>query len=205
MTRLHLRLRQGGFIDLDTWMVDSTTIRATRAAAGGGKKGPDEPVDHCLGRSRGGLGTKIHLICDTNGYPLSFTLSPGQQADSRNFIPLLDQVRLPGSQGRPRKRCRTVIADKGYDSEGVRRYCDRFGMQPVIAQRTTHRKPRPGLPRLFDRPKYQQRNVIERLFGWLKERRRLCTRFDKLANSFKAMVTLACIERCMRADFSDKP
>lgn len=98
-----------------------------------------------------------------------------------------------------------MIADKGYDSEGLRRYCDRFGMRPVIAQRTMHRKPRPGLPRLFDRPKYQQRNVIERLFGWLKEKRRLCTRFDKLASSFKAMVTLACIERCMRADFSDKP
>ena len=114
-------------------------------------------------------------------------------------------MRLPGSQGRPRKRCRTVIADKGYDSEGVRRYCDRFGMQPVIAQRTMHRKSLPGLPRLFDRPKYQQRNVIERLFSWLKEKRRLCTRFDKLASSFKAMVTLACIERCMRADFSDKP
>ncbi|WP_158896629.1 transposase, partial [Pseudomonas sp. BAV 2493] len=66
-------------------------------------------------------------------------------------------------------------------------------------------KPRPGLPRLFDQPTYRQRNAIERLFSWLKEERRLCTRFDKLTSSFKAMVTLACIDRCSRVDFSDKP
>ncbi|MFV1943120.1 transposase, partial [Pseudomonas luteola] len=62
----------------------------------------------------------------------------------------------------------------------------------------------PGLPRLFDRPKYKQRNVIERMFGWLKERRRLATRYDKLARSFEAMVTLACALRCMRHYFSYK-
>ncbi|EGH71959.1 transposase [Pseudomonas syringae] len=68
-----------------------------------------------------------------------------------------------------------------------------------------HRKPRPGLPRLFDGPQYKKRNVMERLFSWLKEKRRICRRYDKLASSFKAMVTLACIERCLWADFSDKP
>ncbi|WP_374105702.1 transposase [Pseudomonas sp. NKUCC02_KPG] len=50
------------------------------------------------------------------------------------------------------------------------------------------RKSKPGLPRLFDRPKYRQRNVIERMFGWLKENRRLVTRVDKLAKSYGAMV-----------------
>ena len=77
-------------------------------------------------------------------------LSPGEQAGSRCFMPLLDQISLPGSKGRPRKRCR-------------------------------------------------------RLFSWLKKKRRLCTRYDKLPTSFKAMITLACIEKCLRADFSDKP
>lgn len=132
-------------------------------------------------------------------------LSPGEQADSRYFMPLLDQISLPGGKGRPRKRCRYVLADKGYDSQVLRQYCDRYGMQPVIPLRKMHRKPRPGLPRLFDEPQYKKRNVIERLFSWLKEKRRICTRYDKLASSFKAMVTLACIESCLRADFSDKP
>ena len=45
------------------------------------------------------------------------------------------------------------------------------------------RKPKPGLPRLFDRPKYRQRNIIERMFGWLKKNRRIVTRLDKLAKS----------------------
>ena len=59
-----------------------------------------------------------------------------------------------------------------------------------------------GLPHQFDRPKDRQRKVVERLFG-LKEKRRLNTRYDKLASRL-AMLTLACIELCMRADFSDK-
>ncbi|WP_238349897.1 transposase, partial [Pseudomonas sp. BW16M2] len=59
-----------------------------------------------------------------------------------------------------------------------------------------------GLRRLFDKPKYRQRNAIERLFGWLKEHRRLGTRYCKLAESFAAMVTLACWRRCIRHYFS---
>lgn len=72
----------------------------------------------------------------------------------------------------------------------------------MIAQRTMKRKPKPGLPRLFDRPKYRQRNIIERMFGWLKENRRIGTRYDKLARNFAAMVTQACTMRCLRQYFS---
>ncbi len=92
-------------------------------------------------------------------------LSPGQDADSRYFMPLLEQISLPGGQGRPRKRCRYVLADKGYDSQPLRQYCDRYGMRPIIPLRQMHRKPRPGLPRLFDKPQYKKRNAIERLFS----------------------------------------
>lgn len=145
------------------------------------------------------------MVCDAHGYPLSFTLSPGQHADSTYFAETLDRVRLPGRRGRSIKRCREIIADKGYDSDALRRHCDRHHICPTIAQRSMHRKPKPGLPRVFDRPKYRQRNVIERCFSWLKEKRRLCTRYDKLAISYNAMVTLACIERCLRAEFSDRP
>lgn len=90
-------------------------------------------------------------------------LSPGQASDIAHAQPLLDQVRIPGKSGRPRKRCRWLLADKGYDAEHLRQYCDRYRMQPVIPQRSMKRKPKPGLPRLFDRPKYRQRNIIERM------------------------------------------
>jgi transposase len=71
-------------------------------------------------------------------------------------------------------------------------------MQPVIPLRIMKRKPKPDLPRLFDRPVYSQRNIIKRMFGWLKEHRRIGTRFDKRAQSFAAMVSLAWSLRCLR-------
>ncbi|WAH59978.1 IS5 family transposase [Pseudomonas silvicola] len=205
LKRLHLRLNEQGLIDVQTWMIDSTAVRATRASSGAGKRGPDEPADHALGRSRGGLTTKIHMLCDANGTPLRFLLSGGQASDISHAQPLLDEVSIPSRQlGRPRKRCKWLLADKGYDAEALRRYCDQYRMQPVIPLRSMKRKPKPGLPRLFDRPKYRQRNIIERMFGWLKENRRIVTRFDKLAKSYAAMVSLACSTRCLRHFFSYK-
>jgi len=66
------------------------------------------------------------------------------------------------------------------------------------------REPKPGLGllRFFDRPKYRPRNIIERMFGWLKESRRIVTRLDKLAKSYAAVVSLACAMRCLRHSFS---
>ncbi len=165
--------------------------------------GPDEPADHALGRSRDGLTTMIHMLCDANGIPLRFLPSGGQASDISYAQPLSDGVSIPSSQrGRLRKRYKWLLADKGYDAEALRRDCGQYRMQPVIPLRSMKRKPKPGLPRLFDRPKYWQRNIIERMFGWLKENRRIVTRFDKLAKSYVAMVSLACSMRCSRQLFS---
>lgn len=86
-----------------------------------GKKGPEEPQDHALGRSRGGLTTKIHMLCDAKGVPLNFLLSGGQASDIAYAQPLLDTAHIPSLRGRPRKRCRWLLADKGYDAEALRR------------------------------------------------------------------------------------
>jgi len=75
-------------------------------------------------------------------------------------------------------------------------------VQPVIALRSMKRKPESGLPSLFDCPKCRQHNFIERMFGWLKENRRIVTHFDKLAKSYAAMVSLVCAMRCLRHYFS---
>jgi len=162
------------------------------------KNESDEPADHALGRSRGGLTTKIHMLCDANGVPLRFLLSGGQASDISCTQSLPEGVSTPpAGRGRSRKR-KWLLANKGYDAEALRRYCDRCRIQPVIPIRSMKRKPKPALPRLFDRPKYRQRNVIERMFGWLRENRRLVTRFDKLAKSYAAMVSLACAMRCLQ-------
>lgn len=107
------------------------------------KGGAEEPLDHALERSRGGLTTKIHMVCDANGMPLHFRLSRGQASDISHAQPLLDAVRIAGKPGGPRKRSRWLLADKGYDAEHLRQYCDRYRMQPVVPLRAMPRKPRP--------------------------------------------------------------
>jgi transposase len=61
-------------------------------------------------------------------------------------------------------------------------------MHPVVAQRNIHRRIRPSLPRRFRKPKYRQQNMVERCYSWLKELRRISTRYDKLMSSFNTMV-----------------
>ena len=155
-----------------------------------------EPADHALGRSRGGFGTKLHLVVDSHGIPLAAVVSPGQAHESRFVEPALRVVRLPrpGRRGgRPRTKPRRLAGDKGYSYSRVRQQLRRRGIRAVIP---TRRDQRPN-PR-FDKPTYRRRNVVERLVGWLKENRRLATRFEKLAVNFLAMVKLAMLQRCLR-------
>ena len=164
---------------------------------------PGEPEDHALGRSRGGFGTKLHLVVDSHGIPLAAALSAGQAHESRYVEPVLRAVRLrrPRGRGGPaRTRPRRLAGDKGYSYPTVRRYLRRRGIRAVIPTRKDQR-PNPR----FDKPTYRRRNIIERLVGWLKESRRLATRFEKLAVNFLAMVKLAMLQRCLRVlDSPDK-
>jgi transposase len=121
---------RAGAVGLITWVVsvDSTVARAHQHAAGARKKGDlqveppggidAEPADHGLGRSRGGLTTKVHLACERAGpKPLSVVITAGQRGDSPQFQAVLDRIRVPRpGRGRPRTRPRRVLADKAYGS-----------------------------------------------------------------------------------------
>ncbi|MEV4734546.1 transposase, partial [Saccharopolyspora sp. NPDC049426] len=73
----------------------------------------DEPADHALGRSRGGLTTKIHLACEQGRKPLSLLITAGQRADSPQMTAVLEAIRVArGGRGRPRTRPERVLADK---------------------------------------------------------------------------------------------
>jgi hypothetical protein len=87
-----------------------------------------------LGRSRGGLTTKVHLACDGHGRPLAMLVTAGQRHKSTQLGPLLDAVRVPrpGGSGRPRKRPDHLIADRGYSY----RTCRRLLRQRRIATRS---------------------------------------------------------------------
>ena len=114
-------------------------------------------------------------------------LTAGQCHECRSAEPLVDAVRI-GRRRRPGR----VAGDRGYSFPSVRRMLRARRIEPLIPTRSD--QPRDPA---FDRGAYRRRNVVERLVGWLKERRRLCTRFDKLADSYLAMVKLAFITKCM--------
>lgn len=121
------------------------------------------------------------------------TVTPGQQHESTQLETLLDQVHIGGKPGRPRQHFEAVAGDKGYDSEAARQAIRAHGSEPVIAHRKLRDGSYPKAAADFDKVKYKRRNVIERLIGKLKEFRHLATRYDKLAESFRAFVLLGFI------------
>jgi transposase len=114
--------------------------------------------DEALGRSRGGLSTKVHLVCDGKGRPLAVLLTPGQRHGSTHLGALLDAIRVPRlGQGRPRKRPERLIADKGYDFSTCRGLLRRRGIAHVIPRRREregHHAGRVGRRTAFDRETY---------------------------------------------------
>ncbi|MEM8739822.1 MAG: IS5 family transposase [Planctomycetota bacterium] len=154
-----------------------------------------------MGRSRGGFGSKLHLLTCGEGVVLAATLTAGQAHASKQLEPLLDRVKV----GR-RQRGRAVACDRAYDTPACRPAIRRRGMRGVIpAKRLApgKRRRRRGRPPKFDRRLYPRRNVVERTIGSLKRFRRLATRYEKLAVNFMAFVQLAITVLLIRKLFSD--
>lgn len=201
--RVLRRLRSNAIPDRtgrdDLWCIDGTSIRAARCSSGGGKtQNSLEPVDHALGRSRGGFGSKIHILCDSKGLPLHFALSAGQIHDSKVFQEVLDgaDYELYSDSGQVLPWPFALAGDKGYRADYIDDLIVEAGMKPVIpSKRGENRDSRPVV---FDKTAYKRRSIVECLIGWLKESRRICTRFEKTAINFGGMVKLAFIHRFLR-------
>jgi transposase len=120
-----------------------------------------------------------------------FFLSEGQRNEMVSFWPLMEsgEVRGSGRRGRPRLRPRRICADKGYAKGVVRRYLRRLGIRITIARRSNEHRDGP-----FDGEIYRTRNLIERLINRLKHFRRVATRYEKCAENYQAMLTLAAIK-----------
>jgi transposase len=199
LVTLRQTLDAEGLLDWEQWWVDSSQIRASRAAGarrGGGPK--NEPGNHALGRSRGGFGTKLHLLCDRNGLVLSALLLAGQAPESPQFEALLESSAVKRASGRTRRRPRRVGADRAYHAQRIRHWLRAHGIGAVIPARRSRKKPESGRPVSSDRARYGERTVIERCISWLKECRSVATRYEKLAVHYLGMVHLAIIERYLK-------
>lgn len=124
-------------------------------------------------------------------------MSPGQRHESTEFVEVLDAVRIRQPKGAARKRPKRLAGDKGYSLRWIRAWLHRRKIEPVIPQRS-NQVGRPGGCRRFDRQAYRRRNAVERCVGWLKESRRIGTRYEKLALNFLAMLQLAFVLRYLR-------
>ncbi|MBO1350174.1 MAG: IS5 family transposase [Hormoscilla sp. GUM202] len=130
-----------------------------------------------IGRSKGGLSTKIHATCDALGNPTGFHLTPGQAHDLQGADVLLNNIHEIGA----------LLADKAYDA--AERVLDRLfeadclAVIPPKSNRTEQRK--------YDEDMYKWRHIIENFFQKLKQYRAIATRYDKTARNFLGAIYLA--------------
>ncbi len=136
-----------------------------------------------MGRSRGGLTTKIHVVVDANGNPVSLKLTEGQAHDGRSATDMLDTI----GEGQ------ILLADRAYDSDALRTVMTNRGAWANV-------KPMPNRVNIpaFSPWLYRYRNLVERFFSKLKHSRAVATRFEKHDANYLALVKLAATRIWMR-------
>lgn len=129
-----------------------------------------------MGRSRGGLSTKIHLATDQCGKAVRFIIGPGQESDYRKVGDLISGFKTEA-----------LLADKGYDADWLICSAKEQGIEQIVIPPKESRKTKGD----YDKALYKQRNIIERYFKRLKHWRRVATRFEKTARNFMSIIYIA--------------
>ncbi|UXN06678.1 IS5 family transposase [Bartonella sp. HY761] len=154
-------------------MIDATHLKAHRTAASLLKKGI---FPRRIGRTKGGLNSKLHTVCDQNGKPICLLLTERQMSDYKGAALLL--AHLPDAK--------ELIADRGYDADWFRQALLDKKIKACIP-------PRKGRTTeiVYDRQTYRLRHIIENLFAKLKDWRRIATRYDRCAHTFFSAICIA--------------
>jgi transposase len=164
--------------DAAVQMIDTSIVRVHQHAACVARN-----RSQSMGRSRGGLTSKIHAVVDTNGLPVRLGLTAGEAHDNRLALSLLSRLRS-GSM---------LLADRGYDADWIRAFATERGAWANVPPRSNRKEPICFSPHL-----YRARNLVERFFNKIKQCRRIATRYDKLAANYLAFIQLASIRLWLR-------
>ncbi|MEO5706518.1 MAG: IS5 family transposase [Alteraurantiacibacter sp.] len=154
-------------------MIDATHLKAHRTAASLFKRGA---LPRRIGRTKGGLNSKLHAVCDGEGRPIMLLLTEGQMSDHKGAFLLLDA--LPNAK--------ELLGDKGYDSDWFRAALCERGITPCIPQRSNRK-----VQYHYDKILYRQRHKIENVFARIKDWCRVATRYDRCAHTFLSAISIA--------------
>ncbi|WP_323991348.1 IS5 family transposase [Nguyenibacter sp. L1] len=157
--------------DMEYAMVDATIVKVHRH--GQGAKGG--PQSQAIGRSKGGITTKILALTDALGNLVRFKLLPGNRYDTIGVAPLIDGINFEA-----------LLGDKAFDANWIIEELDQRGAKVVISQRSQRKN-----PRAIDEEICKWRHLIENFFCKLKEFKRIAMRACKTDRSFEAMIYLA--------------
>ena len=136
-----------------------------------------------MGRSRGGLTTKIHALVDAMGLPIALKLTEGQAHDGRSAEDMFDTLRVGN----------ILLADRAYDSNALRKQLVERGAWGNIRAMPNRLE-----PPAFSHWLYRKRNLVERFFNKLKHFRAVATRYDKRDDNYLASVKLASLRIWLR-------
>ncbi|TKW63209.1 MAG: IS5 family transposase [Paracoccus denitrificans] len=157
-----------------TIMIDATYLKAHRTASslrvkkgGGGRQ---------IGRTKGGINTKLHAVADAKGRLIQFFMSAGHVSDYTGAAALLSSLPKAG----------WMLADRGYDADWFRESLKNKGIKVCIPGRKPRKK-----PVIYDKRRCKLRNRIEIMFGRLKDWRRVATRYDRCPETFFSAILLA--------------
>ena len=125
-------------------------------------------------------------------------MTAGQQHESTALISVLEcaDAEVIDGEGEPVAWPVALAGDKGYRADWIDECLLDLEIEPVIPSKAN--EDRDARPVTFDEEAYRQRNIVERLIGWLKESRRIFSRFEKTAKNFAGMIKMAFIHRYLR-------
>jgi transposase len=160
--------------DLQDVSIDGSVIRAHACSAGAANSTAE---NEALGRSKGGFSCKIHALCDALGLPIKFKLTGGQEAECKQAIPLLKNV-----------KALAVLADKAYDTNELREWLKEKMIKAAIPPKSNRIEEIE-----CDFWLYKERHVVECMFGKLKHYRRIATRYEKKSINYMGMLSFASV------------